>query len=354
MEDGVEVVLNGTEPYRIKSEPDTLSLEEVLSIDFGRDDIGELGIAGAVDFEVDSEGSVYFFETNRDGDVIFKFDREGTLVRSFGRRGQGPGEVQYAVWTGIDSGDNLIISDNGNRKVLGFTKDGQLVWETRFPTDVGLVYPLENGNFFGLWQKYPATAANSMYLWAFSLYGSAFDEIRLLDTQNVYDFNTIGTRGIVSRPFFKLKKGNGHLYIASEERGYEILMVDLVGRVVRKIRKEFTPVSVADETIADRTKRFEPMGEKPWFPKHWPPISDFFLDDDGRIYVKTFEQGPSPGEYLYDLFNPEGVFVSRKALNILTQGDTEVFAKARGGRLYCFREKPDGYREFVVSRMIWE
>lgn len=354
IENGVEVVLNGTEPCRIKGEPSSLTLEKELIIDFGGDDIGEMGIAGAVDFAVDSEGSIYFFETNKEGDVVFKFDRRGAFVRSFGRRGQGPGEVQYAVWTGIDGRDSLIISDNGNRKILVFTKGGRLVRETRFPKEVGIIYPLENGHYFGLRQKYPATAPNSMYLWAFSLYGPDFEEIKLLDTQNVYDFNTQGTRGINSRPFFKWKRGRGFLYIASEERGYEILVADWDGSIVRKIRKEYTPVPVTEETIAEIEKRFEPYGEKPWFPKYWLPMSDFFVDDEGRIYVRTFEQGPNPREYFFDLFNPEGAFISRKAMNILTLGDNEVLAEAGNGRLYCFQEKPDGYREFAVYRMIWE
>ncbi|MBN1273060.1 MAG: 6-bladed beta-propeller [Candidatus Aminicenantes bacterium] len=354
IENGVEVVLNSSEPYRIKGEPSSLNLEKVLVIDFGSDDIGEMGIAGAVDFEVDSEGSIYFFETNNEGDAVSKFDKRGAFVLSFGRRGQGPGEVQYAAWTGIDSRDNIIVSDNGNRKVLVFTKDGRLVRETQFPKDVGLIYPLENGHYFGLWEKYPATAPNSMYMWAFSLYSPDFDEIKLLDTQNVYDFNTQGTRGIHSRPFFMWKRGRGFLYIASEERGYEILVVDGEGSIVRKIRKEYTPVPVTEETIAERKKRFEPYGEKPWFPKYWLPMSGFFVDDEGRIYVRTFERGPNPGEYFFDLFNPDGAFISRKAMNILTLGDTEILAEARGGRLYCFQDKSDGYREFVVYRMTWE
>jgi len=354
IENGVEVVLNRLEPYELKGEPSALTLEKELSIDFGRDDIGELGIAGAVDFEVDSEGSVYFFEANKDGAVIFKFDTRGALLKSFGRRGQGPGEMQYVVWTGIDNRDNLTVSDNGNRKILTFTKEGNLIQEKRFPAGAGLIYPLENGNYIGLWDKRPATAPNSMYMWAFSLYGPGFEEIKLLDTQNVYDFNTMGMRGVNSRPFFKWKAGNGHLYIASEERGYEILMYDWEGRLVRKIRKEFRPVAVTEETIAERKKQFEPMGEEIWFPKNWLPISDFFLDDEGRIYSRTFEQGPNPGEFLFDLFNSDGVFVSRKAMNILALGDAEVLAKARGGRLYSFQEKPDRYREFLVHKMIWK
>ncbi len=41
-------------------------------------------------------------------------------------------------------------------------------------------------------------------------------------------------------------------------------------------------------------------------------------------------------------------------MNIFTLGDNAVCAKARRGRLYCFQEKPDGFREFNVYKMNWE
>ena len=82
MEGGVEVVLNHVEPYKIKGEPAILSLEKQFSIDFARGDIGEMGIADATDFKVDSKGNIYFFFSNKDGNLIFKFDANGNFLHS--------------------------------------------------------------------------------------------------------------------------------------------------------------------------------------------------------------------------------------------------------------------------------
>jgi hypothetical protein len=131
IEGGTEVIINHVEPYRIPGEAANLSLEKELTIDFAGDDIGKLGIAATIDFEVDSKGNIYFFNANKEGDLIFEFDPDGDFVKSFGRKGQGPGEIQYIVWTGIDSQDNIIASDNGNRKILIFSEDGTLIKETR-------------------------------------------------------------------------------------------------------------------------------------------------------------------------------------------------------------------------------
>ncbi|MBE0714023.1 MAG: hypothetical protein IH583_16740 [Candidatus Aminicenantes bacterium] len=47
-EDGVEIILNHIEPYRIKGQPSTFSLEKVFSIDTERTDLAEaeMGSAG--------------------------------------------------------------------------------------------------------------------------------------------------------------------------------------------------------------------------------------------------------------------------------------------------------------------
>jgi hypothetical protein len=354
MEDGVEVVINHLKPYKIEGEPAILNLKKEFSIDFARDDIGELGIADSTDFEVDSEGNIYFFYTNKEGDLIFKFDPHGDFVTSFGKKGQGPREMQWIIWTGIDSQDRLIVSDNGNRKILLFSHEGSLAKEIRYPTKTGLLYPLENGNFFGLWDKFPPPSDEFMYVWAFSLYNPEFDEIKILDTQNVYDFNTQGTRGIISRPFNTRQISKENIYVACEDRGYEILKYDLNGNLIQKIRKEYEPIAVCDQIIQEKKKLFEAFGEKIWFPKFWLPMGNFFLDDDGRIFVKTFEKGENPGEYIFDIFNPHGVFIGRKSMNILTLGDAYVCAKSRRERLYCFQEKPDGFHEFNVYRMNWD
>lgn len=61
IEDGVEVVLNYLEPYKIKGEPDTLNLDEEFILDLERDDIAEVGMTEIARFDVDSEGNIYFW-----------------------------------------------------------------------------------------------------------------------------------------------------------------------------------------------------------------------------------------------------------------------------------------------------
>lgn len=67
-------------------------------------------------------------------------------------------------------------------------------------------------------------------------------------------------------------------------------------------------------------------------------------------------QSQIPGEYMYDIFNSEGLFISRTSLGNLTgmsQWNLQ-YAKARNKRLYCIKEKEKGYKELVVYKMIWD
>jgi len=96
IEDGVEIIVNHIEPYKIKGEPSTFTLEEEFVIDLERDDIAEIGLTELQDFAVDSSGNIYFSDSNSKENLIFKFDAHGNHLKSFCLKGQGPGELTGA------------------------------------------------------------------------------------------------------------------------------------------------------------------------------------------------------------------------------------------------------------------
>ena len=125
MEDGVEVIVNHLEPYKIKGETRTLDLEEEFTIDTEKDEIANLGIPDILGFEVDSMGEIFILRTyHGEGDFIFKFDRNGEFIKSFGPKGQGPGEFQNPHHIALDSEDNIVILDFGKHPLLKYDKDG--------------------------------------------------------------------------------------------------------------------------------------------------------------------------------------------------------------------------------------
>jgi hypothetical protein len=81
-------------------------------------------------------------------------------------------------------------------------------------------------------------------------------------------------------------------------------------------------------------------------------------DDEGHAFAMTYEESENPGEYMFDVFNRSGIFVSRismgKMLNTFSPlGITRRIAAAKNGCLYCLKEKESGYMKLVVYRMLW-
>jgi len=338
MANGVEVVINHIEPYKIKGRLASLILEEEFTIDLARDDMAERGLADAIQFDIDSEGNIYIASSRTTEYCIHKFDSNGNYINSFGRRGQGPGEIQFILYFGVDNQDNIIISGNRNKKIVVFSKEGKFVDETRFPLNTFSMFPLENGNYFFYMSrpKKKEITVNYQPL-VFSLYNSEFEEIIELDRYNNPNPLLKGFRGVNINPIFIWKISESNIYIGNEFRDYEILKYDFDGNLQQKIKKNYENVEL-----------------KVWFPKYWTPFCSFFPDDEGRLYVMTFEEGDNSGEYIYDIFNSDGIFICRKSLNIYSWGELEVCAKAKRERLYCLQEEESGYRKLAVYKMKWE
>jgi len=96
---------------------------------------------------------------------------------------------------------------------------------------------------------------------------------------------------------------------------YEIVVVNPEGKTVRKIVKAYNPVKI---TKMDKEKKIKdtlgdqelPAGIKLEFPKNYYPYWYFICGDEGRIYVRTYEQDEEEN-FRYDVFDPEGRYVAK-------------------------------------------
>jgi hypothetical protein len=361
MEDGVEVIVNHLEPYKIKGEPSTLHLEEEFTIDTEKDEIAEQGVTDIRAFDVDSEGNIYFFqERESDKNLIYKFDKNGHFVTLFGRRGQGPGEIQLPVYLNITRQDEIPIQDYGAFKLYIFDRKGTIIKETRLVSKGAgqfAFYPLENGNYLKFRDYFdPSTRHRYDIL---DLYNSRFEEIKELDRCDYgpgVAFTQQKKKG--SPRVFIFEASGGMIYLGHENRGYEILIYDLDGKLLKKIRKEYDPADAPEEFKENLITNFGRFKDKLIVPDKMPPFHYFFLDDEGRLYVKTYEKGDNKNECIHDIFNSEGIFIKRMSMagygSWMYPGRDLNRAKAKNHRFYCIREKESGYKELAVYKMRWE
>jgi hypothetical protein len=354
VEDGVEVILNHHEPYRLKGQPSHLRLEEETRIDFEKEEYSGLGLDEPYFVEVDSKGNIFIVEREADSEFfIYKFSPDGRFVSQFGRKGQGPGEVQGIWGILIDRNDNLSISDPNVNKVVTLDSEGRLIKETKIAPGVLDVLPLPNGNFLG--RRYPKEDSDprGMYL---SLLDPEFKEIKLIDFYDLSDYAP-GKKQVGFIVHFYWRVAGDLIYVGNGSRGYEIRVWDLKGNLLRKSRKEYRQVPYLEE-FRLQTERIIAAGNK-WLvvAKDMLPVNSFFVDDGGRLFAMTYEQGANPDEYIHDVFNSEGVLIARVPLGkygILGRALNPLRATARNGRFYRLRFKESGFAELIVYRMMWE
>jgi len=350
-EHGVEVVLNHIEPYQIKGQPSTFSLEKDLSIDTERTDLAEAGMGSVGEWDADDDGNIFAVGFKNRGNFVYRFDHSGQLTGSFGRRGQGPGELQWPFLSGVHKNGEIAFADY-LQKFIVYDLNGALLREVRLKRRALHIDALDNGKFvvFGF---RPELSSGGSYVDALTLCDGEFEDLKVLDRR---DYDMDNSRQV---PYFMWRVSGDRIYIVNQARGYEIWVFDLDGNPKRKIRKDYKPVRVTDEikdAILGPEYRRSGISQDKYFPDPLPPLNQFFADDEGRIFVMTYESGLNPGEYIWDIFNPDGVFIGRTALNIvwasLYLGPRYTFVKK--GRLYCHQEKESGFHELVVYKMIWK
>jgi len=352
----------GPKHDKIEREFSSLYLNVDFTIDTERDDLAEVGLTDIRSFDVDSKGNIYFFQRREsDRNVIIKFDKKGNFSKMFGKRGQGPGEIQFPVFLYITENDELPIQDGNTQKLYIFDMEGNVIRETRIESEesVGnfVFNPLGNGNYLKYGEHFDPESQHRQSI--LQLCNSHFEIIKELDRCDHGKVVAFTQEKKVFTPrVFIGQVSDGRIYVGHEKRGYDILVYDLAGNLMNKIRKDYNPAEVPDafkENWLINIGRYE---NRLVFPDKMPPFHYFFLDDEGRLYVKTYEEGLSKAEYMHDVFNSNGLFITRKSMlgygNWIYPGSSLNRAKAKNNRFYCIREKESGFKELVVYKMIWE
>jgi hypothetical protein len=138
----------------------------------------------------------------------------------------------------------------------------------------------------------------------------------------------------------------GNIYYG-RNADYEIKIYSPEGKHIRTIQKEYDRVKVTQTDIDEMLERIPNatpgvnIKEMFSFPEYFPPFQFFLLDDQGRLYVRTFTKGKAKGEYEIDVFDPEGKFIAQ----FITKSDLRLW---KAGKAYGIEETDEGYQ--VIKR----
>ncbi len=360
-ENGLEVVLNPRVPPARPGAAPRVRLEFLRAIDMGGEAMAAAGIADVISFDVDPEGALYVLGPPiGKGPVVHRLSAEGKVLASFGALGQGPHEMRYPNELEAVGADAVWVLESPTNTVYAFGRDGRPIEDFKPSCGFEQVTPLAGGGF--LVHRLEPTDLTQRYLTsAIGVRDPQFNLVRELDR-----FDRIPNRTVyqqVPEPYvsgidqvFLGRRCGDRIVTGNSGRGYDLRVFTTTGRPVRAIRKDRVPVPV---TESDRGSVLEyyrqgmaDFAEKIYFPANWHPFQSFFGDDDGWLYVVTYEPGVKPREKMVDVFDRDGVLVERLSFEAVQMGPGRVLAAARGGLLYAVRETDQGFKTIAVYRIV--
>ena len=145
------------------------------------------------------------------------------------------------------------------------------------------------------------------------------------------------------------------IYAACQQNeDFIINIYNFQGQHLKQICKEYKKVNL--QKVYRDKKMEEYLDSTPYrvhkmqgyFPSHFPPMKDFHVDNLGRIFVETYEEGETSDSEMVDIYNAKGINTGRVSLK---KGQSRKF---KNDRLYAFSEKESGFQKLVVYRIIWQ
>lgn len=333
VEDGVTVVYNPKAPAPLPGTKTKLVLKEDFAI--GR--IEPL-FSDLIDVAVDDRGEIYALD--RKEAKISVFDSRGVLLRTIGKKGQGPGELQGPREIRITPQKEIMITDSSARQLVFFTLQGQF---------------LRNVSTARL-QFFNRPRADSR--------GDIVADISTVDQEYVAQIKKLSPslepKFIVSSvallkypnfdpflPRFTYEIGRDDIIIWGLPTKYEIHIWSREGKPLRKIVKDYDPVMITEDEKKERTEGLITSGINIVWPKSHHAYDFLVLDDEGRIFVRTYEKLKDKKTFYHDVFDNEGRYIARVAL------PTRSYVWKKGW-LYTIEEDEEGYRSIKVYKSAWE
>jgi hypothetical protein len=305
-EGGQVIIRNPKEPVPRPGGPSRLILKEELVLGAEAGAEGPL-FADLRSVGVDGRENVWTLDWT---DIKVRvFDKTGKLISTFGRKGQGPKELQ--------SPQRMVVSGDGKAYILDTNKvavyalDGTCLDEYSMARLQPFRLKVGPGGFIYVdsWDFAPERIAFKLN----KLDGKA----ELLATYSLGEerFPKPGTPGLFTAILYFHPMRNGHVIWGVSSR-YQFHELDADGKPVRTILKDYAPRKISasegkkliKERFGDRA-----AGIRVEVPDAYPPIQYFMGDDEDRLYARTYDQDGRGGLW-YDVFDSQGRCFTRFSL----------------------------------------
>ena len=348
-ENGVTVVYNPKNPAPPPGSPKSLTLYPDLTIGDQPGDENYI-FSELRSIQVDEQENIYALDMK---EIKIKvFDKNGKFIRSFGTKGQGPGEIGMPIRMEMTPSGNLVIYDMGNNKFIFFSLDGTCLRE------------LQTGKYWSL-IRFKIDSTGCIYADT-----RTYEETRMSSELKKFsaDFKPLLTVAAFTEernpriitPFstsFAIQRRQDDSLIWMNTTKYEFTVVDGQGKPLKKIIRDWAPVKITDAIKERMTKedlggRALPPGYKYEVPGHFPPVYYFTNDDQDRLYVCTYAYEEKEDDYwpYYDVLDAEGRYIAK-----FIHPRRELIFAIKKDKLYCMvQESEEGIPLVKRYSMVWK
>jgi hypothetical protein len=267
-------------------------------------------------------------------------------MRTIGRRGQGPGEMGAVLSVAISPNNQELIVSDAN-KLIVFDLEG------RFKRNLLLR---------GLASQASLNGQGNIYAWIGDIPGKR-DILRLFSpdmTKILADICVIpfppDVNMYMPRAYWILDP-HGRL-IFGYPTTYEISFYDENSKIIKKVLREYDPVKVTKEDKEIYLRRMNPPGYSGPVKQPCPSVHaafrSFFADDSGRLFVQTWERTSNGRQDIYDVYNADGRFMGRIALNVHPDFINPIPRILRNNKLYAVEVDKEGYEVVKRYSVTWK
>ncbi len=320
IKDGAEIISNPTEPHYGEIE---LKLEEDLSIGDEKDE--NYLFYRIKDIQVDTCGNIYVLDSGNNR--IQVFDKEGQYLRTIGKGGQGPGELNAPIRLQIDEAGHIYAADI-SRKIVVFDENGRYLDKDIHLVDYLLDFYLDSDKC--VWGKFFLPGTETRFIRKVTAKGkieTTIAEIPFYINRVMFPLSKVNNTAYARGYFFThgyeydiyISKLDNHRFICGYSKEYKLVTFDEAGEILFTIKKQEIPKQITktekerivDLTRSDIAKRGMTVPEMSIeFPAHAPYFYSIITDDQSRIYVRTNLAPLEPNtDHEYDVFNKEGLYL---------------------------------------------
>jgi hypothetical protein len=342
--DGLTIVRNPEQAVRKKGLPSALTLKQDLCLGRGLNGADDMfsRIGGVA---VDVEEDIIVIDEK---EIVVKvFDKTGKHIRTFGKRGQGPGEFASVARILLKGGKDIVLLDSSNDRFSYHSKEGECLKEIKLGKNrVSRVKPDSRGVIYADTTIRDGNDAIDTILRFNPEFENSATIAETRRTINYQELNPVSE-------WYMYNVMEDDRLIWGRNTDYEFTILNREGKPVKKIIKDYDPVKITKEErekmIADR---FGGRGVPDFitikFPDHYTPWYYFVCDDVGGFYVRTFEKDDQ-GRLKWDYFDNEGIH----RISLFFRPE-EYLYYIRNNKAYSFiNENEDGMPIVIRYNMEW-